>query len=152
VPVTPYTEFVLLLLLDKRLYSEPPKYAHFWLKSHERNQLISAVATTFSGPQLYMTKSCKFSNSVPAQNEEYTGEMGFLRKLPAHIREIHPRNGIPPEITSSYTRNPNSNFQIQIQTFYFVLETVYMFTQLFTILYFILYSIETFENNGAYSH
>jgi hypothetical protein len=35
--------------------------------------------------------------------------------------------------------------QIQILTFYFVEKTVYIYAQLFTILYFILYSIETFE-------
>jgi hypothetical protein len=37
-------------------------------------------------------------------NEESTGGRGFRRELPAHRRGIHPSKGIPPGITSLFTR------------------------------------------------
>jgi hypothetical protein len=46
----------------------------------------------------------EFAGNYHTMNEESTGGRGFRRELPAHRLEIHQRKGIPPGITSLFTR------------------------------------------------
>jgi hypothetical protein len=50
-------------------------------------------------------------------DEESTGGMGFRRELPAHRLGIHPRKGIPPGITSLFTRIQAGKIKIRGKSF-----------------------------------
>jgi hypothetical protein len=72
-----------------------------------RNPGIVAIRRTFGGD--VPTLTLHGINGVSAGNfhlmdEESTGGIGFCWELPAHRRQIDPRKGIPPRITSLFTR------------------------------------------------